>query len=98
MGESINFSSACGLFSKIYKRRKTIGHCKPYSDYQESTQKTVRNITTSVLDMLSGGDTYRLLSDVLGPEGVGSLYPCDEVCSYDFFLNADYILLIHDRY
>ena len=83
MTNTLHFNCAWGLFREVYKHRNNIGQCTPYSEYSESTQKVVRNMTKSILDMISGGDTYQLLSELLRPEGVAKLYPCDEVCSHD---------------
>ena len=76
---TINFNSPWGLFEGIHKYRNVIGQCQSYLQYSESSRDQLRVYARSVLDILSGGDFYSLLNDLLKPEGVAKLHPCDKV-------------------
>ena len=79
MVNTIQFSSAWSLFHNIHKYKNDIGSNRKYSDYQAGTQRKLRRYTKSILNMLSGGDIYNLLSDLLEPHGVAKLHPFDKV-------------------
>ena len=76
---TISFSCPWKLFEGVHKYKNVIGQCKSYSQYSESSRDQLRVYARSVLDILSGGDLYPLLNDLLKPEGVAKLHPCDKV-------------------
>ena len=76
---TITFKSAWNLFHNVHKYKNVIGNNRKYSDYQDGSKKKIRVFARSLLNMISGGDMYNLLNDILGPKGVAKLKPFDQV-------------------
>lgn len=75
--KTISYKGTLNLFDTI--ANSDITYMKRYSSYSLSYRRTIKTIANELLNVISGGDKYSLLNELLEPSGVAKLYPCDQI-------------------
>ena len=75
--QTVTYTSTINLLNTIV--HGDFNYMRRYSSYSKPRKATIKKIADGLLNIISGGDKYSLLDDMLQPTGVAKLYPCNQI-------------------